>query len=98
MSVVIIGGNDRMERLYIDTCKNYGFKAKVFTKVKGDLKRQIGSPDLMILFTSTVSHKMVNCALCRAKSCSTRVERSHSSSLDSLHNILSSYREECFAN
>lgn len=94
MSVVIIGGNDRMERLYMDTCKNYGFKAKVFTKVKGDLKKQIGSPDLMILFTSTVSHKMVNCALCRAKSCYARVERSHTSSLDSLNTILSSYCSE----
>ena len=93
MSVVIIGGNDRMERLYKEACKNYGFKAKVFTKVKGDFKQQIGSPDLMILFTNTVSHKMINCALCKAKNCCTKIERSHSSSLASLNCILSSYSE-----
>lgn len=42
----------------------------------------------MILFTSTVSHKMVNCALCEAKRCNAIVERSHSSSLSALQNIL----------
>lgn len=32
MSIVIIGGNECMERLYKDTCKKYGHRAKVFTK------------------------------------------------------------------
>ena len=67
MSVVIIGGNDRMERLYQDTCKAYGCKAKIFLHLKSELRRKIGSPDLMILFTNTVSHKMVNCAMCEAR-------------------------------
>ncbi|WP_027398199.1 DUF2325 domain-containing protein [Anaerovorax odorimutans] len=91
MSVVIIGGNDRMERLYIDTCKNYGCKAKVFTQMKRKLMHNIGSPDLIILFTNTVAHNMVNYALGEAKRCSAKVERCHSSSLASLNNILSSY-------
>ena len=63
MSVVIIGGNDRMERLYQDACKAYGCKAKIFLHLKSELRRKIGSPDLMILFTNTVSHHMVNCAM-----------------------------------
>ena len=31
MSVVIVGGNDRMVCQYKDVCKDYGCRAKVFT-------------------------------------------------------------------
>ena len=41
MSVVIIGGNERMERQYQQICGSYGYKAKVFTKEAGSLKRKI---------------------------------------------------------
>ena len=59
MSVVIVGGNERMAAQYEGICKEHGCKAKVFTKENGSLKRKLGSPDLLILFISTVSHKMV---------------------------------------
>jgi len=39
MSVVIIGGNDRMHRLYKDTCKAYGCRAKVFTQPQSTIRR-----------------------------------------------------------
>ena len=67
MSIVIIGGHERMETQYKQICKQYKCKAKVFTKMKTDLKNKIGSPDLLILFTSTVSHKMVHCAVAEAE-------------------------------
>ena len=67
MSIVIVGGNERMVCQYEDICKGYGCKAKVFAKEKGAMKKKIGAPDLLILFTSTVSHKMVNCAVEEAK-------------------------------
>ncbi len=88
MSVVIVGGNECMERRYIDTCKQYGCKAKVFTKLKGDFRAKIGSPDMIILFTNTVSHKLVACVNCEVKRCNARVCRSHSSSLSALKGIL----------
>ncbi|MCM0707242.1 DUF2325 domain-containing protein [Anaerotruncus sp. AF02-27] len=88
MSIVIIGGNNRMERIYLDVCSRHGCKAKVFTQMKGELRRKIGSPDLMILFTNTVSHKMVDSALCEARRCNARIERCHSSSLSALQTIL----------
>ena len=59
MSVVIIGGHDRMVRQYKEICRNHKYKAKVFTQMCTGLDKQIGSPDLLILFTSTVSHKMI---------------------------------------
>lgn len=86
-NVVIVGGNECMERQYIDLCKEHGCRAKVFCKFKGGMKCQLGKPDLLILFTHTVSHKMVKCAL--ANICDgTCVIRSHSSSMASLGEIL----------
>lgn len=87
MSVVIIGGNECMERKYCDLCRERGCTAKVFCKYKGGMAARIGSPDLMILFTGTVSHKMVKCALDSAGQ-KTRIVRSHTSSASSLQRIL----------
>lgn len=86
MSISIVGGNDCMVQKYIQLCKNYNCKAKVFTQPAG-IKQKMGSPDLLILFTNTVSHKMVKTAL-SAKCASTNVVRCHSSSLSALKLIL----------
>ncbi len=67
MSVVIIGGHDRMVCQYKKICKSHKCKAKVFTQMSADLDKQIGDPDLGILFTNTVSHKMVRCAVDEAE-------------------------------
>ncbi len=48
MSVVIIGGHERMETQYKEICKKYKFRAKVFTKMPVNLKEQIGCPDSKI--------------------------------------------------
>lgn len=90
MSVVIIGGNERMERQYLQICKKHNCKAKVFTRMKGNLQSQIGQPDLIILFTSTVCHKMVHCAIKEAERHNIPLERSHSSSANALENVLTS--------
>ena len=48
MSVVIIGGHDRMVCQYKKICKEHKCKAKVFTQMPAKLSSQIGSPDLII--------------------------------------------------
>ena len=48
--LVIIGGHDCMACKYKELCKQYNYKAKVFTQVPGNLKQQIGEPDLPIPF------------------------------------------------
>ena len=88
MSVVIIGGHDRMVRQYKKICKAFHCKAKVFTQMSADLDKQIGSPDLCILFTSTVSHKMIRCAVDEANRKNIKVVRSHTSSGSALEGIL----------
>ena len=102
MSVVIIGGNERMVCQYADICKCHGCKAKVFAKEHGSVRKkmsaamskQIGSPDLIVLFTNTVSHKMVNTAIQEAKRNNIPVARIHSSSASALHSVL---EEHCVA-
>ena len=59
MSVVIVGGHDRMVAQYKKICKSYKCKVKVFTHMGADFNKQIGCPDLLVLFTNTVSHKML---------------------------------------
>ena len=88
MSVVIIGGNERMVCQYTDICKDYGCKAKVFPKETGPIEKKIGSPDLMILFTRTVSHKMVQGAVKAAKKNSIPIARVQSSSISALRALL----------
>ena len=95
MSVVIIGGNERMERQYEKICKSYGYKAKVFTKEASSLKRKIGKPDLIIVFTNTVSHSMTACAVQEARKNGTQLERIHSSSANALNDVMKSYCENC---
>ena len=77
MSVVIVGGHDRMVAQYKKICKSYKCKVKVFTHMGADFNKQIGCPDLLVLFTNTVSHKMVRCALDEIDGKHTDVVRCH---------------------
>jgi hypothetical protein len=92
MSVVIIGGNECMVCQYEEICKKHGCKAKVFVKEKSGFKKKIGNPDLMILFTNTVSHKMVYSAMTEAKRNNTQIVRVHSSSAAALSGVLQDFR------
>ncbi|WP_296560781.1 DUF2325 domain-containing protein [uncultured Acetobacterium sp.] len=95
MSIVIIGGNDRMIHQYKDLCKEFNCRAKVFTQMQGAMKKKIGVPDLIVLFTGTVSHKMVNCATFEAKRLNLPLARAHTSSLAALRNILEEHCSQC---
>ena len=91
MSVVIVGGNECMVRQYKNLCKEYSCRAKVFTKMTAEMRNKIGTPDLMVLFTRTTSHKMMRFALSETKGQNTVVARSQSSSMSALKNILETY-------
>ena len=80
-----------MATRYKNICKKYNCKAKVFTQMSASLDKQIGSPDPLVLFTNTVSHKMIRCALDEVGS-STEIVRCHTSSGTALTEIL---EEKC---
>lgn len=93
MSVVIIGGNECMARQYKELCGEYQCKAKVYPKMTNGL-RDIGTPDLLVLFTNTVSHKMVRSALDQTKGKPVRTIRSNTSSMNALRGILKEHMAE----
>ena len=90
MSVVIVGGNERMARQYEDLCREYSCRAKIFMKTDRGIQN-FGTPDLLVLFTSTISHKMLDIATGQAKKRNIRVARCHTSSMSALRNILETH-------
>ena len=88
MSIVIIVGNERMVARYENLCQDYGCKAKVFVKEHGSIKKKMGCPDLLLLFTNTVSHKMVMNASQEAKRNNIPIVRIHRSSTAALQSVL----------
>ena len=91
MSIVIIGGNECMVCQYKKICRDYGCRVKVYAKEKGCLRKKLGKSDLMILFTNTVSHKMVNCAVSEAKRNKIQMVRTQASSVSALTDVLETY-------
>ena len=83
-----------MVRQYKDLCQTYQCQAKVFAKMEKGLKTKMGSPDLLVLFTNTMSHKMLQSALSETKGGETTIVRSHSSSMSALKNILEDFASQ----
>lgn len=91
MSIVIIGGHDRMIRRYKEICESFNCKYKIFTHMKTDLSDKIGSPDLLVLFTGTMSHKMLRSACSAASKNSIKTIHCRTGSSGALTNILSEH-------
>lgn len=94
MSLVIIGGNERMVSRYETICKDFGHTAKVFVKESSSIRKKMGCPDLLILFTNTVSHKMVVCASQEARRNRIPIARTHSSSVSALQTLLEEIKQK----
>jgi hypothetical protein len=88
MSIVLVGGHDRMHDEYKVIGNKYGHRIKVFTHLTARFGKSIGEPDVIVLFTSTVSHKMVNTAVKEAKKKKIPLVRCHTSSGNSLEETL----------
>jgi hypothetical protein len=75
---------------YKDICKEFDYDAKVYVKCKGNLESQIGSPDLIILFTNPVSHEMAQIAKKSAARRDIALVQSHCGSCNALRSVLQS--------
>lgn len=91
MSIVIVGGHDRMHCKYKEICKKFGCKCKVFTQCPANFQNQIGSPDIIIVFTKTVAHKMLNAASVQAEKTGATIKHCNSSSACALNEVLSQH-------
>ena len=88
MSIVLVGGHDRMHREYMGICSKRGHNVKVFTQMPARFEKLIGTPDGIVLFTSTVSHQMIHTTVKEAKKKKIPVFRCHNSSGASLYGLL----------
>ena len=88
MSIVLVGGHDRMHSEYAGICAKRGHRVKVYTQMPARFEKVIGTPDGIVLFTSTVSHQMIHTAIKEAKRKKIPVFRCHSSSGTSLEGLL----------
>jgi len=84
MSIVLVGGHDRMHGEYKVIGNKYGYRIKVFTHLPARFDKSIGEPDAIVLFTSTVSHNMAKIAVKEAKKKKIPLVRCHTSSGNSL--------------
>ncbi|WP_333638115.1 DUF2325 domain-containing protein [Tissierella praeacuta] len=94
MSIVLVGGHDRMHDEYKEVCNKHGYKMKIFTQMPSRFNKSIGQPDAIVLFTNTVSHKMVLVAIKEAKRKSIPIFRCHTSSRSSLEETLMKLKSE----
>jgi len=88
MSIVLVGGHDRMHSEYMGICSKRGHHVKVYTQMPAKFEKVIGMPDGIVLFTSTVSHQMIYTAVKEAKRKKIPVFRCHNSSGASLEGLL----------
>ena len=91
MSVVVVGGNECMVTRYKQICSSYNCKSKVFTHMTVNFDQKIGSPDLVVVFTNTCSHKMVVSVDNKASKQDFRVAKIHSASASALKTVLEQY-------
>lgn len=88
MNIVIVGGHDCMHCQYKNICKKYGCKCKVFTQCPANFQNQIGKPEMIVVFTKTVAHKMLKTACKQAEKNGTKIEYVNSSSANALNEVL----------
>ena len=67
MTLLVVGGNERMKRDYINLGKEKGYKTKVILNMSARALKDIGSPNAVVMFTSTVSHKLKSVVETQAK-------------------------------
>ncbi len=91
MRIVIVGGHDCMHCRYKQICKKYGCKCKVFTQCPADFQNQLGNPDMIVVFTKTVAHKMLKCAVKQAERTGSTICYVNSSSANALSGALSQH-------
>jgi hypothetical protein len=67
MSVVLIGGMDRLGGHYLQEARNQGVELRIFSQATIKMATKIKHADAVVIFTNKVSHKARNEALTAAK-------------------------------
>lgn len=93
MTLLVVGGNERMKRDYINMGKENGYKTKVILNMSSRALNDIGSPNAIVMFTSTVSHKLKSVIETQAKKKNIPVIRHYNNSKVSFMECLDKVKE-----
>jgi hypothetical protein len=88
MCVALVGGMDRLERVYEQEAGRFGVRLKVFTKITKNLGEKIGNADAVIVFTNKVSHTAKREVMNEAKKQNLPVLQCHACGVCSLRQCL----------
>lgn len=94
MTLLVVGGNERMKKDYICLGKEKGYKIKVIMNMSSKASKDIGSPAAIVMFTSTMSHKLKAVVETQAKKKNIPIIRHFNSSKVSFMECLNKI-EEC---
>lgn len=67
MSVVLIGGMDRLEPQYLQEAERAGVRLRVFTTAQTGIAAKLKHADAVVIFTNKVSHRAKNEAVTAAR-------------------------------
>ena len=89
MSVVILGGIDRLKPYYLKQGRNLGFtEIKVFSKKFPDMVKRLSKFERIVICTGNVSHSMVEGTVRMAQINGILIGRTHSSSVSAMKKCL----------
>ena len=89
MSVVILGGIDRLKPYYLKQGRNLGFtEIKVFSKKFPNMVKRLSKFERIVICTGNVAHTMVEGTVRMAKINGIQVGRTHSSSISAMKKCL----------
>jgi hypothetical protein len=67
MSIVLVGGMDRLGNQYHKEAKRMGMELRIFSQSEQGMGGKIGNADAVVIFTNKVSHQARNEAVAAAK-------------------------------
>jgi len=67
MSVVLIGGMDRLESQYLREAERAGVQLSVYTTAQNGIAAKLKHVDAVVIFTNKVSHRAKNEAMAAAR-------------------------------
>lgn len=88
MCAVLVGGMDRLHRVYIETAKSFGIALKVFNGQERSIEKQLGGADMLILCTGKVSHSAQREVVKYACAKNIPVSRIHSAGVSALRGCI----------
>jgi hypothetical protein len=94
MSVVLVGGMDRLERHYVSEAEKLGINLSVHTNRSSHLSSRVMSADAVVVFTNKVSHRLRKEVMKRARSGGVPVYHYHSCGVCTLRNCLNCLKKE----